>query len=67
MADVKPVKRTPAKKTAVVEPRNEKKDAKSLLEAVLKAVSEARDAGIDIKGVYSLRNDDGTVDNGSLK
>ena len=40
---------------------------RSPLEELLEAVKKAQDAGIVVKGVYSLRNEDGTTDNGSLK
>lgn len=40
---------------------------KSPLELLLEAVNKAREAGITVKGVYSVKNEDGTTNNGSLK
>lgn len=53
-----------AKKAASRKPAAPKK---SPLDELLEAVKKAQDAGIVVKGVYSLRNEDGTTDNGSLK
>lgn len=67
MADVKSAaKRVPAKK-AVTAPREEGKNAKVLLDAVLKAVADAEKGGVRVKGTYTYPNEDGTVNNGSLK
>lgn len=56
-----------AKRIAATTPRNQGKSAQAALKALLEAVKKAQDAGIVVKGVYSLRNEDGTTDNGSLK
>lgn len=57
LSQVRPAKKAPAKPAP----------KKSPLELLLEAVANAEKAGVRVKGTYSYPNEDGTVNNGSLK